>query len=33
MIYIFLNKNKSYLILLKRVYNLLKDESEKKKFT
>ena len=33
MIYIFLNKNKSYLILLKMVYNLLKDESEKKKFT
>ena len=33
MIYIFLKKNKLYLILLKRVYNLLKDESEKKKFT
>ena len=33
MIYIFLNKSKSHLKLLKRVYNLLKDESEKKKFT
>ena len=33
MIYIFLNISKSYLILLKRVYNLLNDESEKKKFT